>query len=163
MIETEAKIIVHVSDAKVSNNPDDVIITYSLGSCIAVCLYDAASHVGGMLHYQLPDSTVDSERAKEKPFMFADTGIKLLVAKLASMGANTKRMRVKIAGGAEMETGPKGFDIGKRNHLAIRKLMWKNGMFIDAEDVGGNSPRNMYLNISNGEVTVRSNGCEKTI
>jgi len=44
-------------------------------------------------------------------------------------------MQVKIAGGAAMDTGPKGFDIGKRNHLALRKIMWKNGMFIDAEDV----------------------------
>ncbi|MEN6385216.1 MAG: chemotaxis protein CheD [Phycisphaerales bacterium] len=159
----ESKTIVHVSDAKVSNSPEDVLITYSLGSCIAVSLYDPASHAGGMLHYQLPDSKVDSQRAKEKPFMFADTGMMLLIAKLASMGANTKRMRVKIAGGAEMDTGPKGFDIGKRNYLAIRKIMWKNGMFIDAEDIGGNSPRNMYLNINNGEVTIKCNGSEKNL
>ncbi len=72
-------------------------------------------------------------------------------------------MRVKIAGGAEMDTGPKGFDIGKRNYLAIRKIMWKNGMFIDAEDIGGNSPRNMYLNINNGQVTIKCNGSEKNL
>ncbi|OHB53939.1 MAG: chemotaxis protein CheD, partial [Planctomycetes bacterium GWF2_42_9] len=150
----ETKTIVHVSDAKVSQCPDDMLITYSLGSCIAVSLYDPASHIGGMLHYQLPDSKVDLQRAKEKPFMFADTGMMILIAKLASMGANTKRMNVKIAGGAEMATGPKGFDIGKRNYLAIRKIMWKHGLFIDGEDVGGHSPRNMYLNMSNGDVVI---------
>jgi chemotaxis protein CheD len=80
-----------------------------------------------------------------------------------SMGANKKRMQIKIAGGAAMDTGPKGFDIGKRNHLAIRKILWKNGMFIDAEDVGGESPRNMYMNMDDGTVTVRSNGLEKTL
>jgi chemotaxis protein CheD len=116
-----------------------------------------------MLHYQLPDSKQDPNRAKTKPLMFADTGMKILVEKLVSMGAMKKRMQVKIAGGAAMETGPKGFDIGKRNHLALRKIMWKNGMFIDAEDVGGASPRNMYMNIANGAITIRSNNLEKTL
>jgi chemotaxis protein CheD len=161
MIQT--KTIVHVSDAKVSDSLDDVLITYSLGSCIAVCLYDPVMHIGGMLHYQLPDSKTDLQRAKEKPFMFADTGMQILVDKLLSMGANKKRIRIKIAGGAEMDTGPKGFDIGKRNYLAIRKILWKNGMFIDAEDVGGSTPRNMYMNIANGEVTIRADGIEKNL
>ena len=159
----KTRTIVHVSDAKVSNDPADVLTTYSLGSCIGVCLYDTVTHIGGMLHYQLPNSKMDAERAKEKPCMFADTGMKLLVDKLVSIGVNKKRMQVKIAGGATMDTGPKGFDIGKRNHLAIRKILWKNGMFIDAEDIGGDSPRNMYLNVANGAVTIRSNGLEKSL
>ncbi len=160
---SKKRLIVHVSDAKFSNDPADILVTYSLGSCIGVCLYDQATNIGGMLHYQLPNSTIDTDKAKEKPFMFADTGMKILVQKMLSAGANRKRMQVKIAGGASMKTGLKGFDIGKRNHLAIRKILWKNGMFIDAEDVGGSSPRNMYMNIANGFVTVRSNGLEKNL
>ena len=160
---SKTRLIVNVSDAKASNNTMDVLATYALGSCISVCLYDPIVHTGGMLHYQLPDSKIDSERAKEKPFMFADTGMGVLIKKLVSMGVNKKRMQIKIAGGATMETGPKEFDIGKRNHLAIRKILWKNGMFIDAEDVGGNTPRNMYLNIASGAVTIRSNGLEKNL
>ncbi len=155
--------IIHVSDAKVSKDSNDLLITYSLGSCIGVCLYDPAAHIGGMLHYQLPDSKLDPDKVKEKPFMFADSGMKILVDKLVSMGANKKRMQIKIAGGANMETGPKGFDIGKRNHIAFRKIMWKNGMFIDAEDVGGNAPRNLYLDIADGSVMVKSEGVEKNI
>lgn len=157
------RLIVGVSDAKISSNPCDVIATYSLGSCIAVCMYDAATHIGGMLHYQLPDSKQDPNRAKTKPLMFADSGMKILVDKMVGMGAKKKRMNIKIAGGASMDTGPDGFDIGKRNHLAIRKLMWKNGMFIDAEDVGGSSPRNMYMNIASGAITIRSNSLEKSL
>ncbi len=159
----KTKTIVNVSDAKASNDPADLLTTYSLGSCIGVCLYDSATHTGGMLHYQLPDSKMDPERAQKKPFMFADTGMKILLGKLLSMGANKKRIQIKIAGGAEMNTGPKGFNIGKRNYLAIRKILWKNGMFIDAEDVGGFLPRNVYMNIADGAVTVRSNGIEKSL
>jgi chemotaxis protein CheD len=157
------KIIINVSDAKVSSHSDDVLTTYSLGSCIGVCLYDPTTHIGGMLHYQLPASTLDSPRAKEMPFMFADTGMKILVDKILSMGANKKRIQVKIAGGAAMENGPAGFDIGKRNYLALRKILWQHGMFIDAEDVGGSSPRNLYLNIVDGAVIVKSNSIEKRL
>ena len=160
---TKRRIIVTVSDAKVSDNISDVIVTYSLGSCIGVCLYDNEKKIGGMLHYQLPDSKMNPERAMQNPFMYADTGMKKLVDKLISMGASKKRMQVKIAGGAAMDTGPKGFDIGKRNHLAIRKMLWKNGMLISSEDVGGSSPRNLYINIENGIVTVRSNNLEKNL
>ena len=159
----KTKTVGNVSDAKVSNDPEEVIVTYSLGSCIAVCVYDPAIRAGGMLHYQLPSSSMEPERARQKPFMFADTGMKLLIGRLAAMGANTKRMQVKIAGGAAMEAGPKGFDIGKRNHLAIRKVLWQHGMFIHAEDVGGSWPRHMYLDVETGTVTVKGNGQEKTL
>ena len=160
---SKRRIVVSVADAKVSNDPRDILVTYSLGSCIGVCLYDPTIHAGGMLHYQLPDSKMDTARAKEAPFMFADSGMEVLVEKLLSMGANKKRMQVKLAGAATMDTGAKGFDIGKRNHLAIRKILWKKGMFIDAEDVGGTSPRSIYMNIADGTVTVKSDGFEKNL
>ncbi len=157
------RIIVNISDAKVSNKLVDVLATYSLGSCIGVCLYDPAVNTGGMLHYQLPSSTADAGRAKEKPLMFADTGMEILIDKMLALGAKEKRMQVKIAGGATMHMGPNGFDIGKRNHLAIKKVLWQNRLFIDAEDVGGTSPRNMYMNIANGAVTIRINSLEKSL
>lgn len=157
------RVVVDISDAKVSNDPDTVLTTYSLGSCIGVALYDPLAKVGGMLHYQLPASTLDKPKAERYPCMFADTGMQCLVASMTALGALAKRIHVKIAGGATMNTGPKGFDIGKRNYLSIRKILWQYGMFIDAEDVGGHSPRNMYLNLADGAVTVRSIGLEKTL
>jgi chemotaxis protein CheD len=157
------RVVIDISDAKVSSDQTDVLTTYSLGSCIGVALYDPVAHVGGMLHYQLPSSSIDEPKAQKNPFMFADTGMAILIKKLLSMGAGKKRMNIKIAGGATMQTGPKGFDIGKRNYLSIRKVLWKEGLFIDAEDIGGSSPRNMYLNMGDGSVTVRSVGLEKQL
>jgi chemotaxis protein CheD len=152
------KLTVQVSDAKVSCHTEDVLVTYSLGSCIGVCLYDPMAKIGGMLHYQLPDSRIDPPKAKANPFMFADSGLHLLVKKLVSMGGQAKRMQVKIAGGATMDAGPKGFDIGKRNHIAIRKLIWRQQLLIKAEDVGGSWPRSLRLHLDDGKVTVKSNG-----
>jgi chemotaxis protein CheD len=157
------KLIVNVSDAKASSEVGDSIITYSLGSCIAVSLYDPGIKAGAMLHFQLPESTMDPAKAAGNPFMFADSGMNATINMMLAMGAVKKRLRVKIAGGASMATGPKGFDIGKRNHLALRKILWQNGLFIEGEDVGGDMPRNLYLSIADGAVVVKANGSEKAL
>ncbi len=156
------RIVVDVSDAKVSTDPGEVLATYSLGSCIGLCLYEPKARVGGLLHFQLPDSKRDPQRAGDRPFMYADTGTTLLMNELLRLGANKRLIHTKIAGGASMPTGPKGFDIGKQNYLAIRKIFWQMGMLIEAEDVGGSWPRNVYMDIDNGFVTVRGNEIEKT-
>lgn len=157
------RIVVDISDAKVSSDQSETLTTYSLGSCIGVALFDPVAHVGGLFHYQLPTSTLDKPKAEKFPFMFADTGMVIVLKKLLAMGAGKKRMNIKIAGGATMSSGPKGFDIGKRNYLSIRKVLWKHGLFIDGEDIGGSSPRNMYLSMKDGSVRIRSVGLEKTL
>lgn len=162
-METRKNIVVQVSDARVSKDPQTMLVTYSLGSCIAVTLYDPGTKIGGMIHYQLPNSDMDEDRARRDPFMFADTGLHLLINKLLEMGADKKRMTIKAAGGAAMAAGPKGFDIGKRNFLSLRKVLWQYGIMMNSHDVGGSSPRNMYLDIENGTVLIKSNGVEKKL
>lgn len=157
------QITVNVSDAKASDKDDDTIVTFSLGSCIGVSLWDPVSKVGGMLHYQLPSSDLDPARAKANPCMFADTGMAALISHLESMGANKKRMKVKIAGGAQMLNDAGLFNIGRRNHAAIRKILWQHGLFLDGEDVGGSAPRTLYLQIKDGSVVTKSNGETKAL
>ncbi len=152
--ETDVQIVVGISDAKVSADRTDELVTYSLGSCIGVTLYDATACVGGMLHYQLPNSVIDPARAAEKPLMYADTGTKALMKSMENRGANKLRMKVRMAGAAQMLNDSSFFDIGRRNHAAIRKVFWQLGMFIDAEHVGGSKPRTMHLNMANGSVTI---------
>jgi chemotaxis protein CheD len=163
VLAKKRNLIVDVSDAKISKSPNDVIATYSLGSCIGVCIYDTQVKIGGMLHYQLPDSRLDAQKAIDRPFMFADTGLRLLMQSMISAGCTKKAMRVKIAGGASMRNGPANFEIGKRNYLSIRKCLWKAGLLIEAENVGGSSPRNLYLDIASGTVTMRMDGITKEL
>ena len=157
------RVVIDISDAKVSDDPSDILVTYSLGSCIGVCLYDPVVHAGGMLHYQLPAAALDPARARDQPCMFADTGMAPLLHELLSMGAGKQRVRVILAGGADMAMGPHGFDIGKRNYLAIRRILWSSGMLIKAEDVGGTWARSLYLDMADGTVVVRSNGLERQL
>ena len=152
------QLTVSVSDAKASRSDEDVIVTYSLGSCIGVTLYDSAAKVAGMLHFQLPTSTLDPARAQQAPCMFADTGMSELLSQMSSLGAEKRRLKAKIAGGAKMLNDTSTFDIGKRNHTAIRKVLWQHGLFLDKEDCGGNTPRTLYMNVADGAVTIKANG-----
>lgn len=156
-------IVVGVSDARTSADPADVIATYSLGSCIGVAVYDPVRKVAGMLHYQLPTATADPARGEEKPLMFADTGMAWLLKEMEKHGADRKRLKVKIAGAAEMLADATLFQIGKRNHASIRKILWQQGIFIDGEDVGGKTPRNLYLSVADGSVVVKAQGQSKTL
>ncbi|MCK4627417.1 MAG: chemotaxis protein CheD [Sedimentisphaerales bacterium] len=157
------KLIVDISDARISADPNDELITYSLGSCIGATLYDPVAKIGGMLHCQLPTARNDREKAKKRPFMFADTGMDLMLQRMIKLGAVRKRLNVKLAGGAQMMNDAKVFQIGKRNYAAIRQYLWKKGMFIDAEDVGGGAPRNMQLAIANGSVLIKTRGQSKNL
>ena len=135
-----------------------MLVTYALGSCIAVTLYDPASKVGGMLHFMLPESALDAQKAQQNPYMFADTGIKALLDAVRAGGAQPKRMVVRLAGGAQVLDGEGVFQIGKRNYLAARKILWKAGILISAEAVGGEVSRTTRLELATGRMWVREGG-----
>ena len=77
--KSQIRRVIGVADMVVSDSPEELLITYSLGSCIAVIIFDPVASVGGMLHYMLPESSLDPEKAKKNPSMFADTGITRLL------------------------------------------------------------------------------------
>jgi len=147
--------IVGISDCKISWDPADVLVTYALGSCIAVALYDPVTKVGGLLHYMLPDSALDAAKAQQNPFMFADTGIPRLVAAVRAKGGESRRLVVRLAGGAQVLDSQGTFQIGKRNYLAARKILWKAGILVAAEAVGGEVSRTTRLEIGTGRMWIR--------
>jgi chemotaxis protein CheD len=150
---------VSISDAKVSNATTDTLVTYSLGSCIGVAVWDPQVPCAGLLHFQLPTGSLDPERAKSKPLMFGDTGLTWLISEMEKKGASRKRMKVKLAGGAKMfEDKSSTFDIGKRNHTAIRKALWQLGLFVASEEVGGAVPRTVYQNVGDGKTILKRSG-----
>ncbi len=153
-----AELVVGISDLKVSSNPADSMITYALGSCIAVAVYDPVAKVGGLLHFMLPDSTLDAGKAKDTPAMFADTGIPLLFKSCYKLGADKKRMVVKVAGGASILDESNFFRIGQKNIMAMRKLFWNNNVLIDAENTGKNFNRTVRIELGTGKVTIKRAG-----
>jgi chemotaxis protein CheD len=153
--------VVDIADMQVSNDPRSTLVTYSLGSCVGVAIWDPAALVGGMLHYMLPDSTLSPEKAKANPCMFGDTAIPKLFRAAYELGAVKKRLVVKVAGGSRLLDDNGVFNIGKRNYVILRKIFWKNGVSIHAEDVGGSMSRTMRLDVQSGRVTIRNRGEER--
>lgn len=152
------RIIVGVADMKVSNQAESTLITYSLGSCVGVVIYDPAARVGGLLHFMLPESQIDPEKARRTPGMFADTGIPRLFKEAYKYGAEKSRLIVKIAGGSQIMDDKGFFNIGKRNYAAMRKIFWRNNVLIQAEDVGGSINRTIRLELATGKVWLKTSG-----
>lgn len=157
------RLLVGISDMKVASDPRVSLVTHSLGSCIAVVVSDTVAAVGGLLHFQLPDAAQGSDKASRNPFMFSDTGIPLLMEKVFAEGAAKSRLTVKLLGGANIMDKKGLFNIGKRNYVAAKKMLWRLGCFVSAEDVGGESWRTVLLQVGTGIVTVKSSTCQYQI
>lgn len=154
------KHIVGVADMKIATQPGDELITYALGSCLGITLYDPVARVGGLLHVMLPLSTIDPAKATDNPCMFVDTGVPRLFLDCYKAGAQKQRVVVKVAGGASVHQNEEDdlFQIGKRNFVMLRKLLWKNGVLLKAHDVGGTHSRTMSLDIETGAVSLKIQG-----
>jgi chemotaxis protein CheD len=150
--------IVGIGDFAVSDEGLDTIVTHALGSCVAVCIWDHAVLVGGLLHFLLPDSSVNPDRARTQPATFANTGLPLLFQAAYALGLDKKRCRVRLVGGAEIAGlgGAASLNIGKRNLLAARNILWRHGLLIESEATGGTIPRSVALHVGDGKIDVTS-------
>ncbi|MFN3325338.1 MAG: chemotaxis protein CheD [Bryobacteraceae bacterium] len=154
---TPTNLVVGISECLVTNDPNVTLVTYALGSCIAVAIHDPVTRVGGLLHFMLPDSNQDNS-GRRNPYMYADTGVPLLFQRAYELGAAKGRLAVRVAGGAQVLDGGEVFNIGKRNHLNLRKLLWKAGVLIQDECVGGSVFRTVRMEVGSGKYWVREGG-----
>lgn len=147
---------VGIGEWAVSSDPSDELKTYALGSCVAVIIYDARLSIAGMIHVALPDSKVDPERARTKPGYFADTGLPFMIEEMKRRGAVRENVWVKLAGGAAVMDPGGLFDIGKRNILAAKRILWGSSLGPVAEDTGGTMSRTVSIAVADGATTVSS-------
>lgn len=155
------QLVVGVGDGEVSRDPDAMLVTYALGSCVAVMLHDPVAGVAGMVHYMLPESSMSSEKSVARPWMFADTGISYLLQTALQHGADRRRLVVFATGGAQVMDDTSTFNIGKRNCLALRKALWKFGLVVRAEETGGTAVRTVRMEVGSGRVWLQSPGGEQ--
>lgn len=154
---TEKDLKVGIGDMKFTRGSGQ-IITYALGSCIGITLYDPFLKLGGLLHIMLPSRTDPSD---PKIYKYADSGLREMIRKLSAFGMVKSRTVVKIAGGAKMFEirGNADFgNIGQRNAVMVKQILKQEGFRIAAEDTGGSYARTMLINIANGDVIIRTAG-----
>jgi chemotaxis protein CheD len=157
----DGRVVVGIGELAVTDAASSVLVTHALGSCIAVCIWDPLTAVAGLLHFLLPDSRLNPERAQKQPGAFADTGIPLLFRSAYARGLEKSRCRVWLAGGAEVASlsGHGSLNVGKRNLLTARSILWKNSVLVHGEATGGTIPRTVKLTASHGRLEI-STGCE---
>ena len=148
---------VGISDFRIARAPQR-LITYGLGSCLGITLYDSQARIGGLAHTLLP--TWRPGNSENRPTKFVDTAISLMAEELAAAGAARERLCAKIFGGANMfaplHGGGNGESIGARNARTARETLARLEIPLLAEEVGGNHGRTVELDLASGQVQVRS-------
>jgi chemotaxis protein CheD len=149
------KQIVLVGNMKVGKE-GDTIVTYALGTSLGLIAYDPVAKVGGLLHAMLPLSKSDPKKAATNPCIFVDTGVPKLLEEIYNMGGEKSRLVVKAAGCSRPEGDNEMFKIGEKNYAVLKKILWKNNLLLESEDVGGAANRTVQFNVSTGEMAVTS-------
>jgi chemotaxis protein CheD len=141
----------------------DLIVTHALGSCLGLVVYDPVEKVGGLLHAMLPLSKINPAKAEANPYMFVDTGVPALFKALYEIGGQKSRMLIKAAGCGNPLGRNEMFKIGERNYTILKKLLWKNNILLETEDVGGTASRTVHFDVATGQTVISSNGKKRSL
>jgi chemotaxis protein CheD len=151
---------VGVADVKMSEDVEDLIITYALGSCLGITVYDFRMKRGALLHCMLPESSMDREKAAGNPCLYVDSGMKAMLDNFYRKGSRKRDLIIRVAGGSssKMNEAEDFFQIGRRNFVSLRKYLWDEGIMLRSFDVGGYGSRTVTLEVANGKMIVKSQG-----
>ena len=154
-----------VADMKISGDNPDMLITYALGSCLGVTVYDFKLKRAGLLHCMLPDSSIDRNKATGNPCLYVDSGMKALLGDFYQNGSSKNNLIIRVAGGSSSKVSEEEdfFKIGHRNFVSLRKYLWNEGMMLKAYDVGGYGSRTVTLEVENGKMLIKSRGSLKQL
>lgn len=134
------------------------LITYALGSCVGIAVYDPMIHLGALVHIMLPES---AGMDMSNPFKYADTGIEAMLRKMEAFGGVKRRYVCKIAGGArmfEIKGNSNLGNIGERNTQSVRNIFAKEHIGISGQAVGADYARTMIFDVGTGQVKIRTFG-----
>lgn len=132
-----------LGDTYVTSDPEEVLTTI-LGSCIAACIRDPVSGVGGMNHFLLPDGNSGDREAR----CYGVNAMELLINDILKHGGDRRRLEAKLFGGANVVSALT--DVGSRNYAFARQFLTDEGIPIVGGDVGGELARRIQYMPVNG-------------
>jgi chemotaxis protein CheD len=156
---------VGVADLKISGDVPDVLITYALGSCLGIAVYDFKLKRAGLLHCMLPDSSMDRDKAAGNPCLYVDSGMKALLDDFYRNGSLKNNLIIRVAGGSSSKVNEEEdfFQIGHRNFVSLRKYLWDEGLLLKSYDIGGYGSRTVTLEVESGKMLIKSKGSLKQL
>lgn len=143
---------VGIGDAVVGRAGDGALAAFGLGSCVGLAVWDPVTRIGGLAHFMLPSGSRTGN-----PVKYIDTGLAWFLAALAKAGALPRRSQYKAAGGAAMFLGVSGsLEVGRRNATALSDALADAGLRLTAHELGGSVGRSIELNLTTGDLSVRT-------
>ena len=126
----------------------DILITTTLGSCIAACLWDRERNIGGMNHFMLPEGTGDSGR-------YGSYAMELLINELLKRGASRLTLEAKVFGGGAVIAGMSSLNVGERNTQFVIDYLQTERIPIVSRDVMDIYPRKVCFLPASGKAMVK--------
>lgn len=150
------EIVVKVADLNLATG-DQVLVTYGLGSCVAILLYEPQHNIAAMAHIMLPSLSLArrADRAGKTPH----TAVPVLIDAMLELGADRRKITGRLVGGASLFaslTPPGSIQMGERNVVSCREVLNQQGIPLVGEQVGGESGRSVWLHARDGKAIIRS-------
>jgi len=133
----------------------DMLIVTVLGSCVAACIRDRVSGVGGMNHFMLPDGGGDVDSPVSASMRYGTYAMEILINDLLKAGARRENLEAKVFGGGNVLRGFIAINVGERNALFVRDYLKAENIRITAEDLNDVHPRKVYFFPRTGKVLVK--------
>lgn len=150
------EIVVRVADLNIATG-EQVLVTYGLGSCVAILLYEPQRRIAAMAHVMLPSLSL--ARRADRPGKTPHTAVPALVDGMVELGADRRKITARLVGGASLFaslTPPGSIQMGERNVVSCREVLNQQGIPLASEQVGGEAGRSVWLRASDGRAIIRS-------
>ena len=132
----------------------DMLLVTVLGSCVAACIRDPKTGLGGMNHFMLPESS-DRDDVLSSSMRYGGYAMEVLVNQLVKMGANRVRLEAKVFGGGAVLRGFTTVNVGERNSEFVLEYLETERIRVVSQDLMGLYPRKVYYFPASGRVMVR--------
>ena len=133
---------------------EDILVTTTLGSCIAACLWDRDKRIGGMNHFLLPDMGAGSGGGGDSG-RYGSFAMDLLIGELVKRGATRSSMEAKVFGGGAVVSGMNTINVGERNTLFVLDYLRTERITVVSKDVLDIYPRKLCYLPASGKAMVK--------
>jgi chemotaxis protein CheD len=132
----------------------NMLLVTVLGSCVAACIRDPKTGLGGMNHFMLPESS-DRGDLVSSSMRYGGYAMEVLINQLVKMGANRSRLEAKVFGGGAVLRGFTTVNVGERNSEFVLEYLQTEHIKVVSQDLMGLYPRKVYFFPASGRVLVR--------
>jgi chemotaxis protein CheD len=133
----------------------DMLIVTVLGSCVAACIRDSQSGIGGMNHFMLPDSRADESSPLSSSARYGTYAMEILINHIAKLGARRANLEAKVFGGGNVLSGMTVANVGERNAEFVLRFLATEKIRVVARDLVDIYPRKVYFFPKSGRVVVK--------